>query len=80
MNSHEKQLAGLIDQWANQEDKVRWAWARTTRAGSVSHTDFAVEIEPVNDSEEELLLWMAKSGDWQAELQKYFPGLFNWNG
>ncbi len=74
MNNHEKQLADLIYQWANHEDKVRRVWARTTRTESVSHTDIAVEIEPVNDSEEELLLWMSKFGDWQAELQKQISG------
>jgi len=74
MNSHEKQLAGLINKWANQESKVRRVWVRLRHTGSAKHTDIAVEIEPVNDSDEELLLWMANSGDWRADLQKQISG------
>jgi len=74
MTTHEKQLSGLINKWANQEAKIRRVWIRTTLTGSANHTDIAVEIEPVNDSEEELLLWMAKSHDWQVVLQNQISG------
>lgn len=61
-----KQLAELIIEWADHESKIRRVWAGMHDKS----VNIAIELEPIADSDEELLLWMSKAEAWQADLQQ----------
>jgi predicted nucleotidyltransferase len=59
--------------WAARNPKVRRVWVFGSRARGThrpdSDIDIAVELEPVADSEETLLVWLANSEQWRSQLQ-----------
>lgn len=80
MGEINRKVLDNIRQWANGEDKVRRVWLYNITdqdAKPDSDLHIAIELEPVNDSEEELLLWMSKSREWQTRLQKIVPAVIN---
>jgi len=62
----------LVD-WAAKNPKVRRVWVFGSRARWTHRPDddidIAVELEPVADSEETLLVWLANSEQWRSQLQ-----------
>jgi predicted nucleotidyltransferase len=59
--------------WAARNPKVRRVWVFGSRARGTHRPDddidIAVELEPVADSEETLLVWLANSEKWRSQLQ-----------
>src|SRR5262245_17080965 len=58
--------------WAQAIPAIRRGWllseASAYRPGD--EISVAIEVEPVGDSEETLVLWLAHSDQWQSELQE----------
>ncbi|HYX63765.1 MAG TPA: hypothetical protein VE935_06055 [Burkholderiales bacterium] len=50
-----------IAEWASLHPRIRRVWACEHR--------FAVELEPVADSEETLTQWLTRGALWRGELQ-----------
>jgi hypothetical protein len=56
-------VANAVAQWAAGNPKIKRAWI-------VGELEIAVEIEPVGDSEETIGVWLARGGQWRAELRE----------
>jgi predicted nucleotidyltransferase len=73
MNDIENNVADSIAVWAAENPEVRRVWVFGSRAKGThrpdSDIDIAVELEPVGDSEETLVRWIAHSTQWEAQLQ-----------
>jgi predicted nucleotidyltransferase len=73
MNGIENDVQTTLADWAARTPTVRRVWVFGSRARGThrpdSDIDIAVELEPVADSEETLLVWMANSEKWRSQLQ-----------
>ena len=78
MNGPDRELLDSIRHWANHEEKIRRVWllepAGDETGGEGDHS-IAVELDPVHDSDEEMLLWVSKSGEWQSSLREMAPAI-----
>ncbi len=61
-------MTAVIAEWAARNPKIRRVWACETpvpRAVAV-----ALELQPVADSEETSMIWLANCEEWRRELQR----------
>lgn len=60
--------------WAESTPLIRRGWLFDARAQRSYRSDgdinIAIEVEPVGDSEETLVLWIANAAAWQSQLQE----------
>ena len=74
MNGIANDVQKTLSDWAEHNPKVRRVWVFGSRAQGThrpdSDLDIAVELEPVADSEETLLVWLANSERWRTQLQE----------
>lgn len=69
----EPALSEMLAEWAAGNSKIRRVWAFGNGAevapGPNDDLDIAVELQPVADSEETLVAWLANCARWRRELQ-----------
>ena len=74
MNGIANDVQKTLSDWAEQNPKVRRVWVFGSRAQGThrpdSDLDIALELEPVADSEETLVVWLANSERWRTQLQE----------
>jgi predicted nucleotidyltransferase len=66
-------LSEMLAEWAAGNPKIRRVWAFGNGAeaalGAPGDIDIAVELQPVADSEETLVAWLANCNKWRSQLQ-----------
>jgi predicted nucleotidyltransferase len=74
MTAIESEVLDAIVAWADAIPRIRRVWLFGSRAKGTNRPDsdinIAVEVEPVVDSEETLVVWAANSPKWKAQLQE----------
>ena len=73
MSTVSNNVGSTIIAWSEAIPVIRRGWLvgdakAPYRAGN--EINVAIEVEPVGDSEETLVLWLACSSQWQAQLQE----------
>ena len=75
-------VCSTIVAWAQAIPVIRRGWlvgdASSSHAGG--EINVAIEVEPVADSEETLVLWLAHSNHWRLQLQERtgLPIILEW--
>jgi predicted nucleotidyltransferase len=81
MNAPMTEMAAIMAAWAEARPRVRRVWLFGSRVKGTqrrdSDVDVAVEIEPVADSEESLLVWLNNGERWRGELEQEIGLLVN---
>jgi hypothetical protein len=74
MNAPGSALCEAILPWAEATPRVRRLWLIGKSANAAKRSDseveLAVEVEPVADSEESILVWLDNGERWRRELKK----------
>lgn len=70
-------LSETIAGWAAANPQIRRVWLSASRDEDIALT---LELRPVADSEETLVVWMAHSGSWHRQLLVLFgrPVALDW--
>jgi hypothetical protein len=73
MNASRNEICDDIIDWADATTRVRRVWLIGSSANSTKRSDCEIEVglevEPVADSEETLVVWMNNGERWRGELQ-----------
>ena len=74
MNAPPTKIAAIMAAWAEARPRVRRVWLFGSRVKDTQRSDVgvdvAVEIEPVADSEESLVVWLNNGERWRGELEQ----------
>jgi len=73
MSTVSNDVCNTIVAWAQAIPVIRRGWLVGDAKGRYRPGDeinVAIEVEPVGDSEETLVLWLANSDQWQSQLQE----------
>lgn len=64
-------LSETIGEWAARNPRIRRVWVAGSRAAdrSAEPLPIALELQPVGDSEETMVLWIAHCEKWRRDLQ-----------
>jgi hypothetical protein len=70
-------LTEILTDWAADNPQIRRVWlfrGRPGQDGPEEVLDIALELHPVPDSEETLLVWTANCGKWRRQLAARMGG------
>ena len=72
MSTESNNVRSTVVAWVQATPLIRRGWlvgdaSRYRRGDEIT---VAIEVEPVGDSEETLVLWLANSDQWQSQLQE----------
>jgi hypothetical protein len=72
MSTESNDMCNTIVAWAQAIPTIRRGWlvGDASRCRRGDEIKVAIEVEPVGDSEETLVLWLANSDQWQSQLQE----------
>jgi hypothetical protein len=72
MSIESNNVCNTIVAWAQAIPIIRRGWlvSDASRYRGGDEITVAIEVEPVVDSEETLVLWLANSDQWQSQLQE----------
>jgi hypothetical protein len=65
-------VQNAVAEWAARNPKITRAWMLgdpDTHETAEQEIEIAVEIQPVADSEETFVVWLAKAEQWQSQLR-----------
>ena len=83
MSTKSNDVCSTIVAWAQAIPVIRRGWlvgGAASRYRRGDEINLAIEVEPVADSEETLVLWLANSDQWQSQLleQTRLPVSLEW--